>query len=583
MFHQRRFYNTLLLIGIVSCLPLSIKPRACAKFGPLEYVFKGLFRPETFAGRNNTLLNDNNCDLDKVWLARHTLDLSLGVTYDSPLDPSCPVVDFFMELRNKAVWGNPGSVASTNEETLKIGEAVLGAHKHTIPRHIFWMREGWLRIDIGQAIGLCGLKGHNFRLGAFPFQLGRGISLGSAFAVGSELLGFYTDVLVDQFAFGAKFSGPFITEHTTYDLYASVWDNKSGSIADTGAKVRAQQYGRIETPARGFGQINYIIAGRLQWNIFNRPGWGRLCVEPYALYNRQPEQKIEFRGAAESRLSTIGMALDYSNGPGEFNIEAAVNIGRQRVRGWDRNQVSVATIPNTGVLQTQNSHVQDQNGAKIPFIAGSAAQKLIQNTLQDESENGKKIATVSLVDPLTGATVSKDLINSDNRFKNPYSNSYDGWMFVADGCYQLSCFDMKLCASFGIASGDQNPNEEEVDGRYEGFISLQEVYAGRCVRSTFLLGAGRPKRPLTQRNQNRQKGRFSSTVSGFTNLVYAGLAAQWRPHCLTNELKFHPNILFYWQEDPGKKFDVATGQDLESRASAFLGVELNLFAHYYLY
>ena len=543
-----------------------------------------------FWGKNTVLLNDNNCNLDKLWFARHTLDLSLGVKYHETCeDTRDPIAEFLLTLRDKAVWGNPGSVASTNETPIKVSDAVLGVHKHTIPRHIFWMREGWFSFDLGRAFHIHGLEDHTLTVGAFPFQLGRGIALGTAFAIGPELLGFYSDSLIDQFAFGAKFSGPLCGTSASYDFYASVWDNKSGSVRDIGEKVRAQEYGRLERPARGFGRVTFLIAGRLQWTVFDSPAWGRLEFEPYALYNRQPEQRVEFVADAQSKLGTIGAALEYKTDCFEWGIEGAVNVGRQLVRGWDRNAIVMEALNNTGVLELKNNHVKDRDpstsGAQnIPFVRGSTAQTIIQNTFQDDSENGKKIGMAPLTDPLTGVVADQGLYNAADRFRNPYINRYRGWMFIMDGCYHMPEHGAKVCATFGIASGDQNPNDEVVDGTYDGFISLQEVYNGKRVKSAFLLGgAGKPLRPLSRRNQTRNPDRFSSSLSGFTNLVYTGASINWEPPQLPRELVLNPNILCYWEERPCHKFDVVTKQDLDERASAFLGVEVNLFSHYYIY
>ena len=53
---------------------------------------------------------------------------------------------------------------------------------------------------------------HSFTVGAFPFELGRGISLGAAYAIGPGPLGFYSDGMIDQFAFGFKFSGEIVPD-----------------------------------------------------------------------------------------------------------------------------------------------------------------------------------------------------------------------------------------------------------------------------------------------------------------------------------------------------------------------------------
>ena len=54
-------------------------------------------------------------------------------------------------------------------------------------------------------------------------QLGRGISLGAAYALASgQPLGFYSDGAIHQYAFGFKLSGDIIADLLSYDIYGSV-------------------------------------------------------------------------------------------------------------------------------------------------------------------------------------------------------------------------------------------------------------------------------------------------------------------------------------------------------------------------
>ncbi len=50
------------------------------------------------------------------------------------------------------------------------------------------------------------------------------------------------------------------------------------------------------------GLLIFLIASRLNCDIFDHPYYGHLHIEPYALYNKDPEQKIEFLGDASSQL-----------------------------------------------------------------------------------------------------------------------------------------------------------------------------------------------------------------------------------------------------------------------------------------
>ncbi len=154
-------------------------------------------------------------------------------------------------------------------------------------------------------------------------------------------------------------------------------------------------------------------------------------------------------------------------------------------------------------------------------------------------------------------------------------------MFVTDAAVWVYNRDVMIAATAFITTGDDNPNDETIDGTYTGFIPLQEVYSGKRVRSAFLLGgAGKLNRPLSKPVTNQSPSRFAQNVNGFTNLVGCGTGVLWKPSDWPKVFSFNPNGLAYWQEKPTKKFDALTGKELDCLASTFLGVELNIFMYY---
>ncbi len=564
---------TALLLVVAILIPTF----SCARFETRQndvlLSFSGSFKPEMFGGVNTGLLNKNNIG-NKIWYMRHTLDFNLDVAYGQETFGSS-IINTKFNLRNKGIWGNPESITRTVEATIKDVDVVEGAHRHAIARHIFWMREGWLEFDLSHFLGLSFLNKHNFKLGFFPFVLGRGISLGAAYAVGPELLGFYNDSAVDQFAPGGLLHGDILEDTLSYDLYAATLLNRSTGLGETAAAILGQQYGRRETPQRGSGKINFVIASRLNWDVFKHDKYGKLHVEPYVLYNKDPEQRVQFRADASSQLGTIGMAADYTQDVFELGFDYAFNLGQQRVKGWDRNTVTKENRDGRAVFV--NTHVLDQNGDRLPFVRGNEAQRLIDCSPQDESENGKIIDTVDEnVGFVTGPVT---LTNSETRFRNPYTNKYEGWMFVVDGGFWAYKKDLFLAASAWIASGDSNPNEETKDQQYSGFIPLQEVYSGTKVQTAFF---GRITRPLSAPTTNQAPSRFAQVTDGFTNLVSCGFSAKYEPQDVKTPYKIFTNGLAYWQEKPTNKFDAKSGKELDVLASTFLGVELNLFSHWYV-
>lgn len=545
--------------------------------GDSEFKFGFKLRiPEFFYGKNLRLLNDDN-PTDRVLFFRHTLDFNTEYRYGKP---KCDhdMIYAKMTVRNKGVWGDPESIASTTLASIKELDAVFGEHRHGIPRHIFWIRELWLQLSLNDIASLPFCNQHTITIGAFPFELGRGIALGSAYAVDPSDLGFFNEVFIDQYAFGGKLSGEIIKGQLFYDIYGAILDTKSSSFDYTNTNTRGQQFGHRLDQARGFGIMNYVGAARLKWI----PDYGKdvaVRLEPYALYAHSGEQRIEFSGDAKSDLITVGFAGEFEQGNLEWGFDTAFNFGRQTVFGWDRNIIKLENRDGTAVIV--NSRVKQAPPGMEPTQKSPLALKVSQNQAiinqspETAAENGQIIGTNNL----------GTLINDSFRFTDPYINRFRGSMFVFDFGYFVCKPDLKFCAGFGYASGDANPNKDEefvgdseVDGVYEGFIGLQEVYSGIRIKSAFLLsGAGRIPRPLTFPSEEILDP-FATNVSRFTNIVYVGTSSYYRPSWSIRKWSFNPNFLAYWTDFASPFFDAQRQENSRRRfARAFLGFEINAF------
>ncbi len=611
-----RIQQSILSLLFISALPIYGLPEYTDEKKDIAYSISGMLREDMFAAKNFSLFNNLN-GFDKVWFERHTLDFNFNVTYGK-LCAGHPLAEFFFTLRNKGVWGNPSTLAAVSEAESKWLDVVGGEHSHFFGRHIFWMREAWLRLSIPETFSLPLNNPHTFMLGFFPFQLGRAIALGDAYAVGHDFLGFYVDGLVDQFAPAAKISGQFIKDRLFYDLYAACLENFSASITDTGAKIRSQEKGQRLTPQRGFGRLNLLAAGRLRWLPLDENSGHTIIIELYFLFNNDPEVDVEFTADAASKLGTIGIAVDYINNRFEGGFEFAFNKGFQEVRGWDRNTLQFqnrngqSTVVNSHVLIGVNPSAEgapkDLSLYQLPYAPksvdlttgmpstlGKTAQDTIDNNPHGEIYNGMLIEgtpiaglrnILPIVPAALGAADPNALYNARNRYRNEYDNTYKGWMFVADAAFYMLGRDLRLSFEGGIASGDHNPNFVTKDGDYAGFIGLQETYSGRKVRSAFVLGgAGKMKRPLSapEIEQVQAPTQFATNVSGFTNLKYLGTGLLWNPADCKNRVWVQPNVIAFWQDSDTPKFDIVKKRPINECASPFLGVEANLFAHYMLY
>ena len=542
--------------------------------GDSQYVLSVKARlPEFFYGSNLNLLNNDNPTDQQIYF-RHTLDLYFEYHYGQ-ISRGYDVVLARMNIRNKGVWGDFYSIASTTESTIREANVVFGNHKHALPRLFFWMRELWLQISLNELLGLPFCNLHTFTIGSFPFELGRGIALGSSYLTDASDLGFFGEYSIDQYAFGGKVSGELIKKRLIYDIYGSILENKSASYSSTNERIRAQEDNHRNDQARGFGIINYLVAARLRWTPFVGEKVN-ILFEPYGLYNHNPEQRIEFLGDAESDLITLGLAGELNVCNFDFGFDTAFNLGHQTVHGWDRNVIRIENL--NGMLVSVNSQVVQTPVNQEPTVDSPAAlnikqnQAIINRSIQSALQNGQVI----------GSNSCGTLVNSKHRFTSPYINTYRGSMFVFDMAYNIRPHNLSLSATGGFTSGDMNPNKDldrigdsEINSRYDGFIGLEETYSGVRVKSAYLLsGSGKVPRLLAFPT-DQVHDEFPTSVSRFTNLIFVGGALQWRPKWSCKRWNFNPNLYAYWQDVPTRLFDKKTR--ITRFADSFLGTELNTF------
>ncbi len=541
------------------------KPKLSFKKGDIKGSVTGKFDTSTVCDVHTSLLNKNLSE-DKVFGTKTTVDLQFKL--------DTPYTSMTLAPRGRAMWGNNRQLR-TEWTKVKTVDAYTSDHRHNIGPRMVWLREAWLELDLTNMFSMS-IPKQTFTIGSFSFQLGKGISLGSAYSVSPSTLGFYSDSSVDQYAFGGKFSGTLQEDLLVYDLYGAVLENKSTSTSETFAQTQAQAFGKKDNPARGFGVVNWLLAARAQ--ITPMKGENRkLMFEPYVLYNDAPEQTVEFSADANSKLTTLGMLVDFEWSRVEASFEVAFNSGRQKVKGWDRNIIQNINREGHSVFVYSDIYDTDPNRNAV-----TDANKVLYNTAfsaQRTAVNNVSRSTASNGQPITAGGVT--VYNSLSRFRSPYENTYGGRMMVADIALWLYKKDLKIAAAAGVASGDRNPNtnlldpnEPNIDGNYQGFIGLQELYRGNQVLSGFVMGAGKLTRPLSAPNTGTQ---FASVVDGFSNIIYAGTSLKYEPKAWERKFSLHPNLLAYWQQVATTKFDIATGLSSSDLADKFLGTEFNLF------
>ena len=533
-----------------------------------EFTFNGKISTGTNFDLWSNLLN-HDVPEDRVFANRMGLDGIFNII--------TPTVKGLFNLRTKAVWGNNKTVKTSSTQLKDDGgylQMLDEAHMHTVNLPGGWFREVWFEVDLTRAFDMTA-PFHSLTIGSFPFQVGRGIALGDVYAFNPGTLGFYTDGTVDQYAYGAKLTGGFFKKlDFNYDLYTAVLQNNCTSLAENLARTQTQAFDRRPDSARGFGKVNWLSAIRL--NIIPiKNDISRLKFEPYVVFNLAPEQTIEFFADSKSKLTTIGMAIDGSHSNWEGGVDGAMNFGHQVVKGWDRNHIERLNINGVATYVYSDVYTVDPVGIKV-----NNAQKLVYNPANTSTTKAVNSVTRSIVSngtEIPGTTY----YNSVSRFRAPYQNEFKGYMFVGDLGYWLYKKDLRIAMTAGVASGDMNPNanladplSSKVDGDYKGFISLQELYAGKLVKSVFVMGGSKKLvRPLSTPPSGDM---FSAIVDSFSNLIFTGVSLNYAKRDAKTPITINPNLLVYWEQAPGNKFDIKTGLTTDQKAASFLGTEFNI-------
>ncbi|MBN1549240.1 hypothetical protein JW872_01115 [Candidatus Babeliales bacterium] len=536
-----------------------------------QLIMGGKYRPELFYGQNLALLNHVN-KADRVLPIRHTFDF-VGHAFLGKEKYGKPAVELRFALRNKGIWGNTGSIIPTTESTIRVGSVTTGAHRHNLGRHVLWLKELWLKGSLSTMFGSEDPEEHIFKLGFHPFILGNGITLGPAYALNPGFLGFYTDNVVDQFTPGLLFSGEAYKDRLTYDVYGAILENLSDRVATNAEEIYKNAFGYQDNPSRGFGSINWLVAARLKATPFILEDLGTFRIEPYLLYDRAPEQRIEFQGGAESKFGSVGFRFSHFIGDYDFNFEVAKNFGHQKILGWDRNQQILQVNSSTGSVEAVYTHVYNADGTPAAVTSANAAYVASQRACDCHVD----------VTQWNGTTIpDSTLVNASNRFRPCFQNQFNGWMCVADASFTTFDKQLMLAFEFGYASGDDDPNLDMFDNSicersFSGFVGLQEIFNGNKVESAYVLGQRTLARPLTLPNSAMKQGRYASTVASFTNVSYLGAAFHIKPK-VKSKLCWRPNIMMFWQPEPTLAFDAstATTSDIQ-KANSFLGIEINSF------
>ncbi|MFA5075296.1 MAG: hypothetical protein WC436_04305 [Candidatus Babeliales bacterium] len=545
--------------------------------GDFEGVFTGKFKIDYLFYDDAVYLN--NKIPDQFGFFKSNIDLVFNLIYGQK-KYGHKAFEALFDLNSKVKWGVLNGYKNSSPAEIKLGSLSLGEHDHRSTRAIPWFSNAWMKFSFNSIFNSDYKNLHFFKIGWFPFKLGRGIALGQYYGSVYEDFGLFS-YNTDSYAPGMYIKGVLIKDTLSYCLYYSKFEEKNSTLSDTYNNAKQNHVGRWKNPWMGWAQDDDLWAARLKIKpIKNRETVGDLRIEPYVFYNTASAQKVWVKNDSKTNLGSCGLAVEYYLGNFEIGGEAAFNFGEEKLYAIDRNVMQIASDSTTGALYESYNRLKIDNAQTgVPVIVCPASQTIVKN--YTGSENGADIGTLT-AGPQNGhdvyntqATAAQPVWN--NRFRHAYKNKLRGWMATIDTLYNIKKCNLKFAASYAYASGDNNPHTVETNKTYHGFIGLHELYQGKRVESKFVLGERTIKQPVSIRNDQPTDTVSSNTT--FSDLQVLGCGITWTP----KKLKLNPNLLFYWKAKSSLKYNSATGEAIpDTKASNFKGTELNLISNYEL-
>jgi len=506
-----------------------------------EFAFK--LQKEIFVSKGTTFLNKDVVN-DQSFHERTTLDGS-GIAKAGRLEKN-PLLEVKGLVRFRYNVGSPAIVKTATTTQVVAGAPVTIAGADT-QKTLLYLRELMFRLSLDQ--NPKGSKNY-IKIGSFPFQLGRGIALGSAY-ISSGFMDLDPRFSIDQFAPGAQVHVDGYHSVFSGDLYYSILSNPNTNIKENNEPIFANQIrSSTQSITRGPDCGVWLVAAALQWKAINND-MTKLTVDPYTYLYNSPDQQIEFPADSDARLYGIGTAIELKTGRLEIGFDATFQGGAIQVKAWDRNYTNLVNSGIDGDVIVQYTKVYTNAGLTTLAPASTANQAIVKNSTQDVSQNGKQIGTTGLY-------------NANDRFRPQQQQLVHSAFFVLDASYAIND-QLKVCVDTGYVSGqldlyeDANTMTQEqlMNQQFYGFVPIQEIYAGKRIQHLVMLNKGIPRFVVQYPQLASSNFHVTSRVTGtktltdkFTNLAYAGGALEYKPVQLSDQ-KFllKPSYIYYWMPD----------------------------------
>ncbi|MBI2353375.1 hypothetical protein HYV11_04010 [Candidatus Dependentiae bacterium] len=561
-----------------------------ARYQDMILKFGGKCTEEMFNSANLTYLN-NKIINDTSFFMRATGDFFMDVSYGKYEKPR---ILFHNTIRLRYKWGS-GTDIRADGEALPVLDSFLQTKGALVNKHVLWNRELWLKFGIGN---LDAPNVNFFEIGAFPYEVGRGISFGAAYKT-AGFLGFTPSFSIDQFAPGCLLHINPLPEKLFFEVYLALLENQNTSYKNNNAKVRTQEIESLYT-FRGPGRQSYAAIFKGSWDALKQSD-NKITIEPYVVYFQALDQKLEYIHDIDSLVTTYGFSVEGKYKKFGWGFETSLNQGNVLIKAIDRNAIKLVR-DSEGFVIEQYTKVYSQNPALVdePLLAdvSNVNKAIVDAAPKGVSYNGLEIGnSCGIIDSELEDIPGCILYNAYDRFRPKQNQSLDGYMFIADCSYQIVDEVLNISLGVGYASGDldqqQNANtmssQALLNQKYSGFVTLQSVYSGTRLRHLVIFNEGVPRFDVQNPNEKFPKQNITPPLADskieFTNIAFAGTRVEVKiPAWKKYKAVIAPNIIGYWCPEPpttkcGKLANNYMGTELTTEISAQFYSQFKLYSY----
>lgn len=395
------------VIAIAACL-LSM---ACLHAANTSSLSQGAVQEKALLNK----LVDQVLGKNKVFLARNDIDMSFGgrvrqegFYFDKPLTFREDYNDRYRFMRSKYnfdisadfgrrqfgesavfadvrmtafnVWDNFDVYTPTVAEPVSFSpqnflkKAEISEHHHDGLVTQMYMEEGVVTVRLDKLLAQPARTPVALKAGYFPYQVGRGVSLGSYFDGAIGYLGWQTPGNPGNGT--ARCPGVELTlghqDDLSFHLYYSKWRKRSHGPDFLRDETRAKRLdindeNTVEIQ-RGPSADRDLFAARLCYTKNLTKDKSRsLYLEPYGVFVNAPELEVELKGDASARIGTFGMMAEYKHDGWCFNMEIAGQVGHQQMHAIDRNH----TVVDDAYYMEHTTEFDVEEFKKVPLYTTS--------------------------------------------------------------------------------------------------------------------------------------------------------------------------------------------------------------------